>query len=24
LRIRTDKPLHEANTLDDLKLLLKT
>lgn len=23
LRIRTDKPLHEANTLDDLKLLLK-
>ncbi|MFN5349204.1 MAG: ATP-dependent DNA ligase [Polaromonas sp.] len=24
LRIRTDKPLHEANTLDDLKSLLKT
>ena len=24
LRIRSDKPLHEANTLDDLKLLLKT
>lgn len=24
LRIRADKPLHEANTLDDLKLLLKT
>ena len=24
LRIRTDKPLHEANTLQDLKLLLKT
>lgn len=24
LRIRTDKPLLEANTLDDLKLLLKT
>ena len=24
LRIRTDKPLHEANTLDDLKTLLKT
>ena len=23
LRIRSDKPLHEANTLDDLKLLLK-
>ncbi len=23
LRIRRDKPLHEANTLDDLKLLLK-
>ncbi|MBC7610603.1 MAG: cisplatin damage response ATP-dependent DNA ligase [Polaromonas sp.] len=23
LRIRTDKPLHEANTLDDLKMLLK-
>jgi DNA ligase-1 len=22
LRIRDDKPLHEANTLDDLKLLL--
>ena len=24
LRIRTDKPLHEANTLPDLKVLLKT
>ena len=24
LRIRTDKPLHEASTLDDLQLLLKT
>lgn len=24
LRIRSDKPLHEANTLDDLQLLLKT
>ena len=24
LRIRSDKPLHEANTLDDLKMLLKT
>ena len=24
LRIRNDKPLHEANTLDDLKMLLKT
>ena len=24
LRIRSDKPLHEANTLDDLKTLLKT
>ena len=23
LRIRTDKPLHEANTLNDLRLLLK-
>ena len=23
LRIRSDKPLHEANTLDDLKMLLK-
>ena len=23
LRLRSDKPLHEANTLDDLKLLLK-
>ena len=23
LRIRTDKPLHEANTLEDLKMLLK-
>jgi DNA ligase-1 len=24
LRIRSDKPLHETNTLDDLKMLLKT
>jgi DNA ligase-1 len=24
LRIRSDKPLHESNTLDDLKMLLKT
>ena len=24
LRIRSDKPMHEANTLDDLKTLLKT
>jgi DNA ligase-1 len=24
LRIRRDKPLHEANTLDDLKMLIKT